>query len=288
MSDLLRELANLAVLAFTVSTMLAVGLGHTLHHLFRPMGDVRGVVRALLANYVLVPLLALGVLRALPMSAAYESGVLLVATAAGSPFLLKLAVAARGNVPLAASLLMLLLPVTVFYMPFVVPLVVPDARVRPAAIALPLLLAMLLPMGAGLLVRARHEGLAQRMKGWAQRFSTVALGTVVLATLAANVSGVRRLINEGAILAPVLVILGSFCIGWALGRPYRGGDVILGLGTAQRNVAAAMVAAAQGLEDPDVVLMVVVFSLVELAALFPIAFALRRSSPAPVPSRGHS
>ena len=48
-----------------------------------------------------------------------------------------------------------------------------------------------------------------------------------------------------------------------------------GLGTAQRNIAAAMVVATQDLADPDVTVMVVVSSLVGLALLFPVAWALR-------------
>ena len=43
----------------------------------------------------------------------------------------------------------------------------------------------------------------------------------------------------------------------------------------QRNIAAAMVVATQDIGDPDVTLMVVVSSLVGLALLFPLAWALR-------------
>ena len=52
--------------------------------------------------------------------------------------------------------------------------------------------------------------------------------------------------------------------------------MVLGLGTAQRNIAAAMVVATQGLDDRNTVVMVVVASLVELAVLFPIAWFLSR------------
>ncbi|WP_373047151.1 bile acid:sodium symporter family protein [Vulgatibacter sp.] len=277
MAGFFRELASIAVLAFSVSTMLAAGLGHTLHHLFTPMRDARAVIRALLANFVLVPLLALATIRALPLSPSYASGVMLLATAAGAPILLKLTRAAHGNVPLSASLLMLLLPITVFYMPFVVPLVVPGARVSPIAVALPLLVTMLLPMAAGLLLRARKRALAERLQPWAGRASTVALVTVILATVAASARGLGRLIGEGAILAPLVVILGAFAIGYLLGREYRGGDVVLGFGTAQRNIAAAMVVATQGLGDPDAVLMLVVASLLQFALLFPLAWMLKRT-----------
>lgn len=276
MATFLRELLSLSVIVFSMSTMLAVGLGHTLRDVFGPMLDARAVIRALLANFVLVPLLAYGVVQVFPLDASYATGLMLIATAAGAPFLIKLTAAASGNVPLSASLTMLLLPVTVLYMPFVVPLVAPDARVSPAAIALPLLWTMILPLGAGLLVRARQQALAGQLRPWLGKLASVSLVVLVVATVLANFGGIVRFINRGAIFAPFIVILGAFGIGWAFGREYRGGHVVLGLGTAQRNIAAAMVVATQGLDDRNTVVMVVVASLVELAVLFPISWFLSR------------
>lgn len=273
---LLRELQSVSVLVFSVCTMLAVGLGHSLRHVFAPMADARGVIRAVLANFVLVPLLTYALILALPLDPSYETGLMLIATAAGAPFLLKLTMAAEGNVPLAASLLMLLLPLTIFYMPLVVPLVVPDASVRPSQIAVPLLLTMLLPMAIGLLTRAKLRPLADRLRPWSNRISSVALVTIIVSTVGANLRGIGRIIAEGAILTPFLVIVGAFLIGFLLGREYRGGDVVLGLGTAQRNIAAAMVVATEGIEDQAAVLMVVFASIIDLCVLFPIAWALKR------------
>jgi bile acid:Na+ symporter, BASS family len=266
---------SIAVVVFSVCTMLAVGLGHTLRDVFGPMLDARAVIRALIANFVLVPLLAYGVAQVVPLTPSDVNGLMLIATAAGAPFLIKLTAAAGGNVPLSASLTMLLLPVTVLYMPVVVPMVA-RARVSPAAIALPLLWTMILPLGAGLFVRAQHHLLAERIRPWSAKLASVALVVLVLATIVANLGAIVRIIDRGAILAPFVLILGAFVIGWAFGREYRGGHVVLGLGTAQRNIAAAMVVATQGVDDSNTVVMVVVASLVELVVLFPIAWLLAR------------
>jgi BASS family bile acid:Na+ symporter len=250
------------------------------------MLDARAVIRALLANFVLVPLLAYCVVQVIPLDASYVTGLMLIATAAGAPFLIKLTAAAGGNVPLSASLTMLLLPVTVLYMPVVVPMVAPEARVSPAAIALPLLWTMILPLVAGLLARARRPVGAERLRPWLGKLAGLALVVLVVATMVANFAGIVRIVNEGAIFAPLVVILGAYAIGWAFGREYRGGHVVLGLGTAQRNIAAAMVVATQGLDDPSTVVMVVVASLVELAVLFPIAWLLARRGRAAQAARG--
>jgi hypothetical protein len=67
-----------------------------------------------------------------------------------------------------------------------------------------------------------------------------------------NLGSIVRIIHDGAIFAALLVILGAFVIGYALGHEYRGGHVGIGTwhGTAQRNIAAAMVVATEGLDDP--------------------------------------
>lgn len=276
MTGFFREVLSIAVLVFSVSTMLSVGLAYTLRHVFAPMRDSRAVLRALLANFVLVPLLALGLGKALPLDASYQTGLMLLATAAGAPFLIRLTDAAGGNVPLSASLTMLLLLVTVLYMPLVVPLVVPHARVTPSAIAIPLLLTMILPLAAGLMARARYPMLAERASRWLGSLASLALLVLIVATVLSNLGNIVRFIDDGAIFAPLLLILGAFVIGYAFGREYRGGHVVLGLGTAQRNVAAAMVVATEGLDEPGTVVMVVVASLLDLAVLFPIAWMLRR------------
>jgi len=276
MGEVLRSLLSIAVLTFSVATMLGVGLGHTVHDLLQPMRDTRSVTRALLANFVLVPLLAFGMIHALPLHSSYETGLMLIATAAGAPFLMRLTQSAGGNLPLSASLTLLLVPATVVTMPLTVPLLMPNARVNPLAIAVPLVFTMLLPLGVGLVARTWKPEPSQKLRPWLAKLSEAALATLVVSTVLTNLDGIWRLMAAGAIFAPVLFILGAFLIGYAMGNESRGGHVVLGLGTAQRNVAAAMVVATQGLDDPNTVVMVVVASLVELALLFPMAWALKR------------
>jgi bile acid:Na+ symporter, BASS family len=52
----------------------------------------------------------------------------------------------------------------------------------------------------------------------------------------------------------------------------------MALGTAQRNIAAALVVAKQNFSDPRVVVMVVVIAIVGLVLLFPFARWLAKRS----------
>jgi BASS family bile acid:Na+ symporter len=170
----------------------------------------------------------------------------------------------------------LLLPTTVIYMPLVVPLVVPNARVNAGAIAMPLFLTMLVPLGLGLWVKERSPSWAEGLQPIMGKTSSVALVVLVTATFLGNFQGIRNLFGTGAILAVMLVIGGAFLIGYALGGRDPEIRGVLGLGTAQRNIAAATVVATQGFDDSSILVMVVASSMVALAILFPIARILRQ------------
>ena len=97
--DLLNKAATIAMLSFVVSSMLAMGVGLTLAQIIKPLRDVRLVVLALLSNFVLMPLGAFALAKALWLDEQLGIGLLLLGCAAGAPFLPKLAELAKGNLP---------------------------------------------------------------------------------------------------------------------------------------------------------------------------------------------
>jgi bile acid:Na+ symporter, BASS family len=276
MAELLSSLLDIAVLVFSVTSMLAVGLSYTLREIMDPLRDLRGVLLTLAANFVLVPLLAYAVARLLPINQAAEVGLMLVATAAGAPFLIKLTQLANGDTAFGAGVLVLLLAATIIYMPLVVPFVAPEATVSATSIAMPLILTMLLPLGAGLFIDACFRRLADRLQPISNRVSGIALVVLVVVTFLANFQDILGVFGTGAIAAALLVIGGAFALGYVLGGADPREREVIALATAQRNVAAATVVATQSFDDPDVLVMVVVTSIVSIAALFPAAGALGR------------
>jgi BASS family bile acid:Na+ symporter len=272
LSDLLKS----SVLVFSVASMLSVGLGYTVREIVGPFRDASAVARALVANFVLVPILAYLVAQFLRLDGPLATGLMLLGMAAGAPFLIKLTEAADHDVGTAASLLILLLPITVIYLPIMVPLVGPAATVSATAIAMPLLLSMLLPLGLGLLARAWLPDAAQRLRPLMGGSGTIALVALVVLTFIVNFQEIVGLFGSGAILASAILVAGAFAIGYLLGRPDPGDRGVLGLGTGQRNIAAATVVAAQSIGNPDTLAMVVASSMVAMAILFPMAWRLQR------------
>jgi BASS family bile acid:Na+ symporter len=279
----LSSLLDVAITVFAVTSTLAVGLRYTVGQLIEPLRNAPAVIRALVANFVLVPLLVFAILQLISLDRPFAIGLVVLATAAGAPVMLKLTQAAGGNVGLSATLLVLLLPVTIVYMPIVVPLMVPGTVVSAGAITRPLVLSMLLPLALGLAVKARLGRWAERLQPIMGKAANIALVALVVLTVVVNARQLLDVFGRGAILASFLFIAGAFVIGYLLGGRDRDARIVLGLGTAQRNMAAAMVVAGQSIADARVLVMVVVVSTVSLL-LFPLAGVLRRRTP----SRGET
>lgn len=266
------------MLAFVLSSMLAMGLGLTVGQIIAPLSNARLVVLSVLANFLLMPLGAVALATLLRLDQPLGVGLLLLGTAAGAPFLPKLAQIAKGNLAFAVGLMVLLMVVTVGYLPLVLPLLLSGVSVNPAKIARSLSLLMLLPLAGALAVKARFADLAARTKPLLDRVSNLSLILLVLLITLANVNNVLAVFGTRGILGGLLFIALGFGLGWLLGGPGMDTRRVLALGTAQRNIAAALVVGSQSFSDPKAVVMVVVGALVGLLILIPLSRALAKRS----------
>jgi bile acid:Na+ symporter, BASS family len=274
--DLKQAAISICMIAFVLSSMLAMGLGLRVSDIVAPLRNWRLVILALLANFVVMPFAALTLARTLRLEESMGIGLLLLGMAAGAPFLPTLAQISRGNLAFAVGLMVLLMVITVGYVPVVLPLLLPGVSVNPAQIARSLVLLMLLPLGSALAVKANRPGLAATIKPFFDKTSNLSLIALMALQTLLNVRSVVAVFGTGGILAGVLFLAVGFIVGWALGGAARETRSVLGLGTAQRNIAAALVVANQSFDDPNVVVMVVVIAIVGLLTLMPLSRALGR------------
>src|SRR4030095_9351512 len=89
--ELWQKPATVAMFAFVLSSMLAMGLGLTVSEIIAPLSNARLVVLSVLANVLLMPLGAVALATLLRLDQPLGVGLLLLGTAAGAPFLPKLA-----------------------------------------------------------------------------------------------------------------------------------------------------------------------------------------------------
>ena len=272
--ELLSKAATVAMMSFVVSSMLAMGAALTVSQIFDPLRNVRLVVLALVANFVLMPLGAFALAKVLWLDEPLGVGLLLLGCAAGAPFLPKLAQLAKGNLPFGVGAMVLLMVITVAYLPIVLPLLLPGVTVNPVKIAQSLVLLMLLPLAIGLFVKARYDATAARVKPALDWLSNVSLILLMVLITVVNFDKVLQVFGTRGILAGLLFIALGFCIGWLLGGPGKDTRTVLALATAQRNIAAALVVGSQSFGDPKVVVMVIVVAIVSLIILMPLSRAL--------------
>ena len=236
--ELIQKVTTVAVLVFVLSSMLGTGLGLTVSEIITPLRNVRLVVLSLLASFVLMPLTALGLARLLQLDEPLGVGLLLLGTAAGAPFLPKLGQIAKGSVAFAVGLMVLLMVITVGYLPLVLPLLLPGVSVNPVKIASSLFLLMLLPLAGALAVKAWFPVAAARTKPVLDGISSLSLILLAVLIIATNIKNVLAVFGTRGILAALLFIAVGLGVGWLLGGPGMDTRRVLALGTAQRNIAA--------------------------------------------------
>lgn len=260
-------IANIGILIFVVASMAALGLSLTVGQIVQPLRNGRLVAMALLANFVLTPALAYVIKAVIPMTEGYGIGLILLSTAAGAPFLPKLVQVAKGSVALSVGIMVLLMIATVIYVPLVLPLLLPGVEVNPLDIASSLVVLMLIPLAIGLFINNRYGGLASNLQPTLAQISNMGLMLGFVAGLALGWRSLLSTIGSGAILAIVLLIAGAFLIGWLPAGKDRTVRPVLGLATAQRNIAAALVVAGGNFDDPNVLVMCMVGALLMLVSL---------------------
>jgi len=167
------------------------------------------VILALAANFILVPALAYGITAIIPVSEGQRIGLILLGTAAGAPFLPKLAQAAKGNMAFSVGLMVLLMVVTVVFLPVVLPLLLVGVEVNPGEIAQSLIITMLIPLGIGLFIKARYPDTALHLQPTFAQASNTSLMLMMGILLMLNVRNILSVIGTGVILAGIIFIVVS-------------------------------------------------------------------------------
>ncbi len=275
MTEIIDTLAKLSVLVFVIGSMASMGLSLKFKEITSSLKNTRLVIMTLVINFIIVPLLAYIITLLLPLDQPLRIGLILLSTAAGAPFLPKLAQAARGDSAFSVGLMVLLMVVTIIYLPLVLPLLLSGVEVSPWEIAQSLILLMLLPLALGLLINARYEEIAARLQPVFSQASNTALMLLLVLGLVLNFREIISLVGSFGILAAILFILASLILGYFLGGKNIETKSVLGLGTAQRNIAAAMIVAGQNFGF-DVLTYLMVVAIVSLVVLIPLAGELGR------------
>jgi predicted Na+-dependent transporter len=273
MAEILNILYSLMGLVFVLGTIISMGLGLTMAQITGPLRKVSFVIMALLANFVVAPIVAFILIRLFALDEPLAVGLLLVSLAAGAPGLPKMAEFAKVDTAVATSLMALLVVVTIVILPSVLPLLLTDISVTFWDIASGLVYLILIPLAVSLFVRARYEEVAANFRPYFTQASTFSLLALMVLMVVLNFSNVVGLIGTGGLLASLLMVILTVVGGYLLGGLGGSNQWVQALGAGQRNIAAAMVVATMNFGNDEIV-MVVVYSLIGLVVMTPLSLEL--------------
>jgi len=271
LNDFFSAIAGISGLLFVVTSMLAMSLSLSVQQMTQPLKNARLVILALLANFVLVPALAYAIIKVIPLDQSLQIGVILLGTASGAPFIPKLVQGAKGNVAFSVGLMFLVMVVTIFYLPFILPLLLPGVEVNPWDIARSLIVTMLIPLLIGMLIKSHSPDVADHWAPLMQKISGLSILILLVVGLGLNISNILSFIGTLGIGAIVLLIVGALVIGMLLGGRDPGVRSAMGLSTANRNGAAALLVATQNFSGSDTLPFVLVGVVLMLLILLPVA-----------------
>lgn len=285
MAEFLSTLQSLFTVAFVVSSMLVMGLSLTVGQIVEPLRNLRLVVLALIASFVIVPATAVVLKTVIPMDQQLQIGLILMACAHGAPFLPKVTLIAKGNLAFSVGLMTLLIIATVIYLPIVLPLLLPGVSIDATQIALSLFGQMIVPLLIGLFVRWRWQEAADEFKKPLAQISNVSLVLLLVLMLGLNIQNVIGLFGSGALIAIVILTAVAAVSGYLLGGPGIETRGVLAMGTALPNMAAGFLIAGNSFADqPNVLVFLAGAGLIVMGIVFPMAAELGKRAAARSPA----
>jgi predicted Na+-dependent transporter len=272
MEVILQQFANLSVLIYIVTTMISMGLSFFPKQFIEPLKDKKLILKSLAANFLLVPILTFIILQLIPLEPGLAIGLVLMATGAGSPFMLKMVQFMKADMAFAVGLMLILSLVTLIYMPFVLSILIYGVSVNHISIASSLLILIFIPLLAGTAIKARYTDIAQTIQPTFNQISNIFIVVVVVLYLGLNYQDFLAVFGTGALIASLIFISGAFLIGYLMGGPSPHTKPVLGMGTAIRNSSAAFVVALANFSSQySVMAMIIVVYLLSIIIMMIIS-----------------
>jgi bile acid:Na+ symporter, BASS family len=265
--------------------MFALGLGLTTEDFRRIVRQPTALLVGMLCHFVLLPLVALALVKIAGVTGAFAVGFMLVAACPTGSTSNLLTYVARGDVALAVSFTAVASVLTIFTLPLVVSFAMQHLAGSSAKVAVPVgtimaqvFLLLGLPVGAGMILRQVSPARALALEPRATRIATVLFVLIVALVIAGNWD---LLTGNFALLAPLAVTLNltmlaiGFAVAW-LARLPRRQAVTLGIESAIQNATLALVIATTVLKDQAIAVPGAVYGVLMYAGGLAFAFGMRR------------
>jgi len=273
---------KIVAIVMLVSLMLSAGLEINREHLVAALKNYGLLGRALLANFIIVPLFGVVIARVFHLDEYVAIGVLLMAIARGVPFLVRAAGRKPGgSLGLATALAFIMPALSILTIPLTARLIFPpDAQAHVPFVQLVVTLVgfQLVPLLIGLLIADRAPTIAAKLQRPLLLLFAVAVVVLLVALGPTLLKAVASVFGSRGILAMLAIVLLSLLTGWILGGPTEEYRRTLSIATCLRNIGACAVIATASFPDTLVAPTVLTYLLIQflVSALFGVY--LKRSA----------
>ena len=259
-----------------VTMMLSMGLRVGVEELLASARPARRLVLGVIANYVLMPAVTFGLLQVFQADPMVSVGFLILAACPGAPVGPPITALARGDVPWAVGMMLILAALSVLITPALLSVLLPWVasatvpRMNYPAIVRILLITQLLPLALGLGFHHAAPRWTRLAAGPVGLLANALLLTLV-GTIVVTQYGMLAAIRPRGWLGMGLLLMASLGLGWfcgaptsRVGRPWPR--------PRPRNVAVGLVIVASAFAGTPAVTAVVAYGLVSIVGA--IGFAL--------------
>lgn len=265
---LLQVLLPLLIQASLAALVLAVGLNATVDDVLYLFRRPALLAKAFLAISVIVPLVAVLVIRTLPISLPSKIGVILMALAPVPPFLPGKSVKAGGQKAYVYGLYVAFALLAVIIVPATVAvlnrLYGASADVPMGKLTITVVVSVLLPLAVGMLLHARWPAAASAAAGWVGRVAILLALIIVLPLLVKAWPAMMAMTGDGTMLAITLIVVAGIAAGHMLGGPELADRPVLASFAATRHPGIALMIATTSGADKRVTAIILLFVVVAL------------------------
>jgi predicted Na+-dependent transporter len=276
--------AKLIAAVMLVTLTFGAGLEVNRAHLAAILKNANLLVKAIVANFVLVPIYGVLIARGFDLRTDIATGFLLMAIAPGVPFLMMGARKKGGRLGLAVTMALLFPLLSVVTVPITASIVLPPemrASLPLAQFVTTLLLLQFVPLLVGMVLAHRLPALAARLERPAKLLCLLALIVLFAALAPRLVRDVGAVYGSRGMFAMLCIVLLSVVTGWLMGGPDEPERRTLSIGTALRNIGlCALVATAGFGAESRVASTVLVYLLIQFILTAIIGVFFTRSAKA--------
>jgi BASS family bile acid:Na+ symporter len=243
-----KDVVLLALQVSILSMVFGFGLKATSEDLLYLLRRPGLLARSFLAVLVIMPVVAVVIAVLFGFQRPVQIVLLCLAMSPVPPILPRKETGAGGQASYALGLLAILSLLSIVAIPVILQILAlvfsRPLEMSPGAIAGIVMKTTLLPLLAGMAVRAFVPALAKRIEKPVALIANVLLPVAVLALLSGALSSMWAAIGSGALVAMLIFTVAGLAVGHVLGGPDPGHAVVLALSTACRHPAIALTIAA--------------------------------------------